>query len=56
MSLVTDVAAADSTRALAHFSAMLEWETDCWDVHDAISSGQQDFVLLDVRKIGRAHV
>ncbi|NDI87195.1 rhodanese-like domain-containing protein [Undibacterium crateris] len=49
MSLVTEVAAADSPRALAHFSAMLEWETDCWDVHNAISSGQQDFVLLDVR-------
>ncbi|MFZ4527938.1 MAG: rhodanese-like domain-containing protein [Undibacterium curvum] len=49
MSLVTEVAAADSPRALAHFSAMLEWETDCWDVHNAINSGQQDFVLLDVR-------
>ncbi|WP_374520906.1 rhodanese-like domain-containing protein [Undibacterium squillarum] len=49
MSLVTEVAAADRSRALAHFSAMLEWETDCWDVHDAVSSGQQDFVLLDVR-------
>lgn len=49
MSLVTEVAAADSSRALAHFSAMLEWETDCWDVHNAINSGQQDFVLLDVR-------
>ncbi|MBC3933201.1 rhodanese-like domain-containing protein [Undibacterium curvum] len=49
MSLVTEVAAADSPRALAHFSAMLEWETDCWDVQDAINSGQQDFVLLDVR-------
>lgn len=49
MSLVTEVAAADSPRALANFSAMLEWETDCWDVQDAINSGQQDFVLLDVR-------
>ena len=49
MSLVTEVAAADSSSALAHFSAMLEWETDCWDVHNAINSGQQDFVLLDVR-------
>ncbi|MBR7779170.1 rhodanese-like domain-containing protein [Undibacterium rugosum] len=49
MSLVTEVAAADSQRALVHFSAMLEWETDCWDVHDALSRGKQDFVLLDVR-------
>ncbi len=49
MSYVTAVAAADSVTALAHFSALLEFETDCWDVHDALTSGKQDFVLLDVR-------
>jgi rhodanese-related sulfurtransferase len=27
----------------------LSFETDCWDVHAAITSGQPDFVLLDVR-------
>ncbi|MFZ6689458.1 rhodanese-like domain-containing protein [Undibacterium sp. SXout11W] len=49
MSFVTEVAAADSVTALAHFSALLEFETDCWDVHDALTSDKQDFVLLDVR-------
>ncbi|MDY6948797.1 MAG: rhodanese-like domain-containing protein [Pseudomonadota bacterium] len=46
---VTAVAPAASDRALKHFEAALEFETDCWDVHDAMSSGRADFVLLDVR-------
>ncbi|WP_372679739.1 rhodanese-like domain-containing protein [Desulfosarcina sp.] len=41
--------AADSLRALKHFESMLEFETDCWDVHHAIKNGRKDFVLLDVR-------
>ncbi|MDS0860208.1 rhodanese-like domain-containing protein [Burkholderia pseudomultivorans] len=49
MSCVTDVPAADSPAALAHFEASLRFETDCWDVHDALASGAPDFVLLDVR-------
>ncbi|MES2258851.1 MAG: rhodanese-like domain-containing protein [Pseudomonadota bacterium] len=49
MSLVTEVAAAPSAQALARFEASLAFETDCWDVHNALSTGQQDFVLLDVR-------
>jgi rhodanese-related sulfurtransferase len=49
MSIVTDVAPAASPLALAHFEAMLEFETDCWDVHHCISTGTPDFVLLDVR-------
>ncbi|WP_322039406.1 rhodanese-like domain-containing protein [Burkholderia diffusa] len=49
MSYVTDVPAADSAAALAHFEASLRFETDCWDVHDALASGAPDFVLLDVR-------
>jgi rhodanese-related sulfurtransferase len=28
---------------------LLEFETDCWDVHHAISNDRMDFVLLDVR-------
>jgi rhodanese-related sulfurtransferase len=43
------VAPAPSDRALEHFAAALEFETDCWDVHEAMSSGKADFVLLDVR-------
>ncbi|MEM9103892.1 MAG: rhodanese-like domain-containing protein [Pseudomonadota bacterium] len=48
-SRVSRPSAACSQRALAHFQALLEFETDCWDVHHAISNNRQDFVLLDVR-------
>lgn len=41
--------AAGSAAALAHFESLLQFETDCWDVHHALSNGRQDFVLLDVR-------
>lgn len=39
---------ADSAEAIAHFAAEFRFETDCWDVHDALDKGA-DFVLLDVR-------
>lgn len=48
-SAVTQIAPADSAAALAHFESALRFETDCWDVHDAMTNGKQDFVLLDVR-------
>lgn len=48
-SVVSEVPAADPEEALAHFSAMLRFEADCWDVHDAMTNGPQDFVLVDVR-------
>jgi rhodanese-related sulfurtransferase len=41
--------AADSASAIAHFSAEFQFETDCWDTHDAIASGNPGFVILDVR-------
>lgn len=50
-SAVSRIPAASSPRALDHFSALLEFETDCWDVHHAISNQTQDFVLLDVRGV-----
>ena len=56
---VTLVAAADSASAIAHFAATLTFETDCWDVNDAMSSGEPGFVLLDVRSpaaFARGHV
>ena len=59
MSFVTEIPAAASADALAHFAASFTFETDCWDVHHAISTGQQDFVLLDVRgteKYAAGHV
>lgn len=46
---VTAVPAAPSTDALAHFEQAFRYETDCWDVHDAMQSGAPGFVLLDVR-------
>ena len=49
MSIVTAVAAAPSPVALAHFEALLQYETDCWDVHHTLTAGTADFVLLDVR-------
>ncbi len=48
-SRVTEIAAADPTRALEHFERLFEFETDCWDVHAALTSSAPDFVLLDVR-------
>ena len=48
-SLVSRPPAADSGRALEHFESLLEFETDCWDVHHAITNNRKDFVLLDVR-------
>jgi rhodanese-related sulfurtransferase len=48
-SSVSRPAAADSQNALRHFQSLLEFETDCWDVHHAISNNRKDFVLLDVR-------
>lgn len=59
MSSVTEIAAASSTVALAHFSAQFSFETDCWDVHAALDAGDPDFVLLDVRgsdKYAAGHV
>ena len=46
---VTAVPAAPADVATAHFAACFTFETDCWDVHEAIASGDPGFVLLDVR-------
>ena len=46
---VTEVAAAPPGEAQSHFSRRLSFETDCWDVHDALSRGATDLVVLDVR-------
>lgn len=56
---VTSIAAAPSRDALAHFERLFGFETDCWDVHDALSCGEPGFVLLDVRSpeyFARGHV
>ncbi len=46
---VGEVPAAAGADAVAHFAALLAFETDCWDVHEATTTGRVDFVLLDVR-------
>lgn len=57
-SAVTAVPAALPADAEAHFAAAFGFETDCWDVHDALAKGP-DFVLVDVRSpalYARGHV
>ena len=46
---VTQTPAAAPAAALSRFEAQFAFETDCWDVHEAMISGQPGFVLLDVR-------
>jgi len=48
-SAVSRIPALESSQAIEHFSKRLTYETDCWDVHHAITNDRQDFVLLDVR-------
>ena len=56
---VTLPPAADSASAVRHFESAFSFETDCWDVHDALSRAVADFVLIDVRAaeaFARGHV
>ncbi|HEY6635658.1 MAG TPA: rhodanese-like domain-containing protein [Acidimicrobiia bacterium] len=48
-SAVTRVPPAHANDAVSHFERLLSFETDCWDVHEAMIEGVPDFVLLDVR-------
>lgn len=55
---VTAIPPAAPAAAVAHFESGFAFETDCWDVHDALERGA-DFVLLDVRShahYARGHV
>ena len=40
---------ATPEEALRHFERLLQFETDCWDVHAALEQPNPGFVLLDVR-------
>lgn len=56
---ITAVPAAAATEALEHFSRLLAYETDCWDVHAALTGQHTGFVVLDVRSpaaYARGHV
>lgn len=46
---VTAIPAANPELAQAHFAEQFSFETDCWDVHNAMTTGEPGFVLLDVR-------
>jgi rhodanese-related sulfurtransferase len=55
---VSRIQAASPAEAEAHFAAEFTFETDCWDVQEAMLDGP-DFVLLDVRSpalFARGHV
>jgi rhodanese-related sulfurtransferase len=55
---VSKIQAASPAEAEAHFAAEFTFETDCWDVREAMLDGP-DFVLLDVRSpalFARGHV
>lgn len=40
---------AEPSETARHFEQLLSFETDCWDVHEALRRGQTGFVVLDVR-------
>lgn len=46
---VTSIPAAASELARQHFERLLAFETDCWDVHEALQRRERRFVVLDVR-------
>ena len=46
---VTEVPAADPDSARKHFESLLEFETDCWDVHASLEATARNFIVLDVR-------
>ncbi len=48
-SYVSSTPFAESATAHAHYAAKLSFETDCWDVHEDMRTGEADFVLVDVR-------
>ena len=48
MTFVTDFPPADPQQVAAQYPQRLRFETECADVHHAISQGEADFVLLHV--------
>ncbi len=48
-SSITAVPPASSADASLHFADAFRFETDCWDVHDALTRGVADFVVADAR-------
>jgi rhodanese-related sulfurtransferase len=46
---VHEVPAAEPAAAAAHYERLLQFETDCWDVHESLEANAPGFVVLDVR-------
>lgn len=44
-----DQSVADPADAIRHFESLESFETDCWDVSEALRHQQTGFVVLDVR-------
>lgn len=40
---------AEPAEAARHFERLLSFETDCWDVHEALRRREEGCVVLDVR-------
>ncbi|MDL2407337.1 rhodanese-like domain-containing protein [Rhizobium calliandrae] len=49
MSLVSEIPAAAASLVAEYYAQKLAFETDCSDVRQAMTSGNADFVLIDVR-------
>lgn len=59
MNNVFSTKAAESGRAFEYFQSLLGFETDCWDVNDALSTDNPGFILVDVRhpdKFAQGHI
>ena len=46
---VTLIPAASAEQATQHFESGFAFETDCWDTHEALASGDPGFILIDAR-------
>lgn len=49
MNAVTEIPVASPEEIRVRYAERLRFETDCWDVHDALGSAEPGFVLVDVR-------
>jgi hypothetical protein len=50
MNAVMEIPAAPSNQALEYFSRQLSYETNCWDVHEDLNSGNPVFSCFVVRQ------
>lgn len=46
---VTEIPPASPAIVTDYFESQMKLTTDCWDVHESMTEGNADFLLLDVR-------